>query len=176
MRYVAFLRGMNVGGHRLTNAELCAHIEGLGLAEVSAFLASGNVVFDAGRKKDVAARIEKGLRKALGYDVPTILRTGEEVREIAGREVFTERLVNSWGKEHVWLLATKPSPAAKKAALALATKDDRLEVVGREIHWLPRGSVLDSKVTVAKVARHVGVATARTTNTIRRLAKKHFAE
>ena len=34
MRYVAFLRGMNVGGHRLTNAELCGHFEDLGFARV----------------------------------------------------------------------------------------------------------------------------------------------
>ncbi len=176
MRYVAFLRGMNVGGHRITNAELCGHIEALGFSDVSAFLASGNVVFDAGRKKNVAARIEKGLKKALGYDVPTVLRTGPDVLEIAARDVFPARLVSTWGKEHVWLLATTPSPTKRDAILQLATKADRLELIGREIHWLPRGSILDSTINLQKIVRLAGTATARTTNTVRRLAKKHFAE
>ena len=44
-RYAAFLRGMNVGGHRLTNEQLRAHFHTLGFAEVETFRASGNVVF-----------------------------------------------------------------------------------------------------------------------------------
>ena len=39
-RYAAFLRGINVGGHRLTNDELRAHFEALGLREVRVFRAS----------------------------------------------------------------------------------------------------------------------------------------
>jgi uncharacterized protein (DUF1697 family) len=45
--YVAFLRGMNVGGHRLSNGELRAHFAAMGFADVATFRASGNVVFAA---------------------------------------------------------------------------------------------------------------------------------
>ena len=44
MQYVALLRGMHVAGHRLTNAELIGHMEALGLEDVTAFLASGNLM------------------------------------------------------------------------------------------------------------------------------------
>jgi hypothetical protein len=44
-RHVAFLRGINVGGRRVTMAQLCAAFEALGFAEVGTFLASGNVTF-----------------------------------------------------------------------------------------------------------------------------------
>jgi uncharacterized protein (DUF1697 family) len=76
-RYVAFLRGMNTGRRRITNADLCACFETLGYEDVSAFLTSGNVVFDArdGDAAAVAARIEEGLWEQLEYDVPTFLRT-----------------------------------------------------------------------------------------------------
>ena len=44
-RYVAFLRGMNLGNRRIKNHELRAEFERLGFEEVATFRASGNVVF-----------------------------------------------------------------------------------------------------------------------------------
>jgi uncharacterized protein (DUF1697 family) len=45
-RYVAFLRGINVGGRQTVKmAELCQRFEGLGFARVSAYRASGNIRF-----------------------------------------------------------------------------------------------------------------------------------
>ena len=46
-RYVAFLRGMNIGGRRIKNEELRREFEELGLSDVSCFRASGNVIFAA---------------------------------------------------------------------------------------------------------------------------------
>jgi uncharacterized protein (DUF1697 family) len=175
MKYAAFLRGMNVGGHRLTNVELCGHIAALGFADVAAFLASGNVVFDAGRKTGVDARIEKGLRKALGYDVPTFLRTADEIIAIAERTVFDDALVQARGKEQVLLLRKEPSTRAARIVLDLATEDDRLELRGRELHWLPRTGVLDTGLDHKLIERTVGPLTGRTKNTIVRFAAKHFA-
>ncbi len=175
MRCVAFLRGMNVGGHRLTNAELCGHVAALGFANVSAFLASGNVVLDAGRRAGAAARLEDGLQQALGYAVPTFLRTAHEVLAIAGRDVFDAALSATCGKEQVLLLTRKPPPAARDAVLALASNDNRLEFHARELHWLPHAGVLDSDLDFARIERTIGPTTTRTKNTIRRLAAKYFA-
>ena len=44
-RYVAFLRGMNLGGRRIKNDDLRRRFEGMGLEEVATFRASGNVIF-----------------------------------------------------------------------------------------------------------------------------------
>ena len=41
-RYVAFLRGMNLGRRRIKNPELCAAFEDIGFTNVAAYLASGN--------------------------------------------------------------------------------------------------------------------------------------
>ena len=46
-RYVAFLRGMNLGERRIKNDELGLEFEALGLDEVASFRASGNVIFAA---------------------------------------------------------------------------------------------------------------------------------
>ncbi|MFL5883783.1 MAG: DUF1697 domain-containing protein, partial [Thermoleophilaceae bacterium] len=45
MRYVAFLRGINLGKNRRVRKEaLCAAFEDAGMEEVSTFRASGNVI------------------------------------------------------------------------------------------------------------------------------------
>src|ERR1700722_4301934 len=43
--HAAFLRGMNVGGHRITNEDLRTHLTAMGLKEVATFRASGTAVF-----------------------------------------------------------------------------------------------------------------------------------
>ncbi len=81
-RYVAFLRGMNLGNRRIKNEELRALFEGLEFDQVATFRASGNVVFTAGGggEQELAERIEAGLGEGLGYEVPVFLRSGSEVR------------------------------------------------------------------------------------------------
>lgn len=142
-RYAAFLRGINVGGHRITNDELRVACEAVGLDEVATFRASGNVVFEAGDVADpnvLAERIETGLGRTLGYEVPVFLRIAAEVTAIAAHEPFPPELVEaSAGKLQVNLLATRPSAAAKRAALGLATDEDRLAIHERELYWLPSG-------------------------------------
>ena len=89
-RYVAFLRGMNLGRRRIKNEELRAEFEALGFEDVATFRASGNVIFGAGRtiKKALARTIEHGLGEALGYEVPVFLRSCAEVAAIAAQEPF----------------------------------------------------------------------------------------
>jgi uncharacterized protein (DUF1697 family) len=69
MQYVAFLRGINVGGHRpVKMAELRAVFEGSGFAGVRTVQASGNVVFQAADDdvEAVALRVEEALEQAFG--------------------------------------------------------------------------------------------------------------
>jgi uncharacterized protein (DUF1697 family) len=175
--YAAFLRGMNVGGHRLTNDELCAHFVAMGFAEVTTFRASGNVVF-AGEAKPpqaVRKRIEAGLADALGYAVPTFVRTAAEVHAIAAATPFeAKRVSSSAGKLQVGFLAEQPSPRMRADALALAGDTDGLVFGGRELYWLPSGGVLDSALDMSSLARLLGAMTIRTKGTVELIAAKHL--
>ena len=84
-RYVAFLRGLNVGGHTVKMDALRKHFEDLGFENVSTFIASGNVIFETKDAKPAALekKIEQALERALGYEVATFLRTDKEVAQIA---------------------------------------------------------------------------------------------
>lgn len=174
--HAAFLRGMNVGGHRLTNDELRAHFTALGFSEVATFRASGNVVFaDAGEPPDtVVARIEQGLERALGYAVPVYVRSGEQLRAMAAMEPFSPAELDGAGKLQVALLPRAPSPAQRAQVLALAGDEDRLAFGPCELYWLPSGGVLDSTLDMDAIARTLGAMTMRTKGTIEQIAAKHF--
>jgi uncharacterized protein (DUF1697 family) len=178
-RFAAFLRGMNVGGHRLSNEELRAHFTAMGFADVATFRASGNVVFAAEdhAPEQVRERIEQGLAAALGYTVPTFIRTGAEVRTIAAHEPFPrERVQASAGKLQVSLLTVSPTSKAREQALSLAGEEDGLAFGERELYWLPSGGTLDSALDMKTIERLLGVMTMRTKGTIEQIASKHCAE
>jgi uncharacterized protein (DUF1697 family) len=176
-RCVAFLRGMNLGGRRIKNAELKREFEALGFAEVACFRASGNVVFAAGESDEeaLAARIEEGLGEALGYEVSVFLRGAFELRGIAAHEPFGSKAIEaSAGKLQISLLAEKPRPAVRKEVLAMSTQADRLAIEGRELYWLPSGGLLDSALDLRAIESLLGRSTRRTKGTIDQIAAKHF--
>jgi uncharacterized protein (DUF1697 family) len=176
--FAAFLRGMNVGGHRLTNEELRSHFEAIGFEQVRTFRASGNVVFSFGTAADdvVARRIEVGLERALGYAVPTYIRSATEMLELAASRPFAEERVRaSSGKLQVALLTGRPSASARRRVQALSGDEDLLAFGARELFWLPSGGLLDSPLDMKTVERLLGPMTMRTKNTIEQIAERHFA-
>jgi uncharacterized protein (DUF1697 family) len=176
LRHVAFLRGMNVGGHRLTNEELRGHVEALGFAEVQTFRASGNVIFDGGEVSDetLQRRLEEGLAQALDYAVPTFIRSGDEMRALAAAEPFD--LTGSAGKLQVALLWQAPTKEAREQVLALDCPNDRLAFGERELFWLPDGPMSDSGLDWKAIEKTLGATTVRTMGTIQQIASKHFSD
>jgi uncharacterized protein (DUF1697 family) len=176
-RYVAFLRGMNLGNRRLKNPELKAEFERLGFERVATFRASGNVVLEAGGRAGEAAlakKIEAGLADGLGYEVPVFLRSCDEVAAIAAHEPFAAKAVEaSKGKLQVSLLAKKPSAEARDAVLAIATAEDQLAIEGRELYWLPSGGILESGLDLKTIEKALGSDTRRTMGTIEQIAAKY---
>ncbi len=177
-RYVAFLRGMNLGGRRIKNTELREEFEGLGFADVACFRASGNVVFvaEGGSEAKLAEQIEAGLGEALGYEVPVFLRSATELSALAAHEPFDAAAVKaSKGKLQVALLPKKPAAKARKAALAEATDEDRLALEGRELYWLPSGGISESDLNLKAIEAAVGPWTMRTMGTVEQIVAKYFS-
>jgi uncharacterized protein (DUF1697 family) len=180
--YAAFLRGMNVGGHRLTNEELRTHFAAMGFGEVATFRASGNVVFVDERPQigapeldEVTARIQQGLAAALGYEVPTFIRAAAEMHAIAALRPFTaEQLKDSAGRLQVALFASAATPSVREAVLELADEGDQLVFGERELYWLPSGGLLESPLDLKAIAKLLGVMTMRTKGTIEQIVAKHF--
>ncbi len=177
-RYVAFLRGMNLGGRRIRNDELKREFEDLGLGEVSCFRASGNVIFATEEKEGeekLKQRIEAGLGESLGYKVPVFLRNAAELEAVSAQEPFDASLLSaSKGKLQVAFLPTASKANARKQALALGSDEDRLAIKGRELYWLPSGGISESDLDLKTIEAVVGPWTMRTKGTVDQIAAKYF--
>lgn len=178
-RYAAFLRGINLGNRRVTNDQLRACFEALGLERPVTFRASGNVVFDTDRDPcdvaELSSEIEAGLERSFGFQVRTFLRDSQEMRAIVAFQPFPEEFMSSsGGKLQVMLFEHKPSQAARSRVLGLASEEDRLAIRGRECYWLPRGRMSDSTLDLKVIASALGEATQRTKATIELIAERHF--
>lgn len=173
-RYIALLRGINVGGHRVKMPELRAHFEALGLADVATFIASGNVIFSAeSEEAALQRRIEDHLRQVLGYAVPTFLRTPAELAAVAAYDPFPGRAPVAEGDTlSVMFLAAPPPPELGEQLAAFETSYDALHVHGREIYWLCRGKTTDTLIDWAILGKRVTMplTTVRNATTVRKLS------
>ncbi|MFJ4791528.1 DUF1697 domain-containing protein [Kitasatospora purpeofusca] len=93
--YIAFLRAVNVGGRTVRMERLRALFAELGLERVGSYIQSGNVFFtaeptDAAARAALTGRIEQHLAEQLGFPVPVLLRTVDEVQAVLDAEPFAE--------------------------------------------------------------------------------------
>ena len=175
-RYVAFLRAVNVGGRIVKMDELREHFTEAGFSDVETFIASGNVIFSSTQKSTAVAEeaLEKHLKKALGYDVATFIRTTAEVAEAAAHEPFAAQHVTTAGAYVAAFLKGPLDPAGKKGLAALASPEDRFLANGSVVYWLSTLRQSETKLTLVKFERAVGSsATMRAMTSLKKLAAKH---
>ena len=85
VRYVALLRGLNVGGKAIVRmADLKACFAEAGYRAVETYIASGNVLFahPPAAATELAGEIEPRLRRRFGLDLPVLVKTADEMRSI----------------------------------------------------------------------------------------------
>lgn len=85
MRYVALLRGINVGGRTLVRmADLRMCVESLGFGAVSTYIASGNVLFESedDDPAELATTIESAIEKRFGLPVKVVVLDEEAYARI----------------------------------------------------------------------------------------------
>jgi uncharacterized protein (DUF1697 family) len=171
-RFVAFLRAVNVGKRRVSMARLRDELEGLGFSDVSTFINSGNAIFTSiGAAAKLEPKIEARLAEAFGFEIPTLLRTAKEVAKIVEREPFGD--IGPHATHMVALLRAAPSAKAKAAIEALSNDIDRLEVHGREVHWLIDGKVSGTSLRAKDWTAFGGaVSTTRNMTMLVKLAAK----
>ena len=176
-RYVAFLRGINLGKRRPPMSRLKALFEDLKFADVATFIASGNMLFSSQSSSPsrLESRIAGYLETSLGYRVDTFIRTLEEVAAISRARIFAED-----GQPgitiHVAFLQKPLPPDCARKLTAVRTAGDKFQVAGCEYYWLCRGRISDSKVwTLPEVrALKLPTATMRNLTSIRKLVAKHL--
>jgi len=167
-RYVALLRGVNVGGVTVKMADLAAVVRGLGYDDVRTVLASGNVLFTTADAASTAKeRLEAALRERFGYEAWVHVLTRDAVARIVDgypyerspeRHAYAVFVVDPATREE--LLAVQLDPAVEQA-----------EAGEGVIYWsVPKGDTLGSAMGQAQGSgRHKRWLTTRNLNTLEKL-------
>lgn len=84
MKYIALLRGINVGGNnRVPMKELKKCFEDLGFSNVLTYINSGNVIFETNKssKKDLVKQCETAIEDSFGFRVVCSVISAYELRD-----------------------------------------------------------------------------------------------
>jgi uncharacterized protein (DUF1697 family) len=172
-RYIALLRGINLGGHTVKMDRLKQLFEQLGLKKVETFIASGNVIFESGSKSPAALekKISAHLEKSLGFPALTFLRTDEELAGVLEHEACADLGARSL---YIGFLLEELPTASHAKLMAHGTKNDEFHVNGREVYWLCRTHMSESPFFRVGIEKAVGMkATVRNVATVSKLVEKY---
>ena len=174
MRYVALLRGINVGGNTMIKMEeLRRTFEALGFENVVSYINSGNLAFDTrkGTEAKLVSKIEKAIEKDFGKTIPVMVREQTDIDRILDANPFDGQFAGH--KEMHVLFLREEMPAEKqKQLLDAAPEKERFAIAGREIFChLPNG-VADSLLGKNYFENKLKVSvTARNWRTVQKLAE-----
>jgi uncharacterized protein (DUF1697 family) len=143
MRYIALLRGINVGGQKsIKMADLKKLFEDLGLINVKTYVQSGNVIFDYDMVEVsvLADKIEEKINQIYGFSVKTIIRTRDEIGEIISNNPFVMEPAIEIDKLHITLMLEVPAPNAVLSLDVKKEENEKFLIISREVYlYCPNG-------------------------------------
>jgi len=142
IRYVAFLRAINVGGRFVKMEALVKIFSSFGFKNVKTFIQSGNVIFDSDETDmDVlTSKIEKGLSKKLGYEVDVMVRTVHQLETMVKRNPFSK--LDEGAKISVAFMSLKPKTKLEFPVFSSKKDVEIIEIKDRDafcVHHLVNG-------------------------------------
>lgn len=134
MRYVAWLRGINVGGNKTVNmAALAKMCEKMGCKGVRTLLNSGNVVFDSAKSEQaLVAALEKQLKSTFGFEVRVVVRSLQQIAKLIKAEPFKGVCETDETSLYVAFLSDEPAKDKTAVFAKLTHELETFRVEGRE--------------------------------------------
>jgi uncharacterized protein (DUF1697 family) len=172
MKYVALLRGINVGGKNKIKMEILREIcIALGFQNVKTYINSGNLVFETAKidDKKLAEKIESAIEKEFALKIKVIVRTIKEIENIIKNNPFAGQIENDKDL-HVFFLDEELPNEKRELLLSNNNENEMFAVQNREIFCLLRVSVLDSLIGKDYIGKKLKVfATARNWRTVNKI-------
>ena len=167
--FIAFLRGINVGGHRLINMNDLRRLhETMGHGNVATYLQSGNVIFECSEKnrRQLILDIEEKYEKKFGFHTDIIIRNAAELANIVKACPFTEAYVMEAKFLHVVQLSDIPESGLIKKLMNYDGPEEK-ELIEDVLYVYYTAGAGRSKLTLSLIEKTLKVsATARNWNTI----------
>jgi uncharacterized protein (DUF1697 family) len=170
-RFVVLLRGVNLAGrNRVSMPALREALEDADFTAVATYVQSGNVVLASGKAaKRVGRDVERLLADRFDLDIRVIVRTRAELAAVIDRDPLAKIATDPKRYQVTFLESPLDADVVRKLE-AIATDEERVKHIGREVYaWHPDG-VGRSKLAVLLAGKGLGVtATARNWSTVTRL-------
>ncbi len=170
-RIVVLLRAVNLGAtNKVPMARLREVATELGATDVSTYIASGNLFCrPPGKAQEFVLEVEDAIKREFDVSTRAIARTGAQLLKARAAFPFD---VHAPKLCAIWFLERQPTPAAAAGLSALDVSPDQCAVVGPDLHIRYDDGIRNSKLSVARVERTLGVqGTARNLATVEALAK-----
>jgi len=129
IRYIAFLRGINVSGQKLVKMEtLRQALTDSGFEDVKTYIQSGNILFTAEDQpaNQLIISIENLIEKTFGFRTDVILRKLTEIEFIVNSAVFNTFRSNDGGKYYITFLK---HAYAEPLTVPLFSKNRDVEII-----------------------------------------------
>ncbi len=171
MRYVALLRGINIGPrNRIAMPALRDALGEAGFDDVQTYVQSGNVVLSSGAKADAVRRKVQGvIADSFDLEIAVIVRTGADLARIARANPLKGVATNPKRYQVTFLESKLPGGTVRELE-ALAEKGEQVVARGKEVYvWTPDG-IARSKLWAKLGGTSLGVmATSRNWTTVEAL-------
>lgn len=164
MRYIALLRGVNVGGNKkIKMAALRASLTDAGYAHVKTTLASGNVAFDADEETTdtLAAALSEIIENEFGFPVPVIVLQQAILTDFVAQDPFADVVITDDTRLYVTFLPAAVSESTLDITLPYTVETDDYTILALT------DTIVSSILTLSK--------TKRTTDAMK-LLETHFGK
>ncbi|WP_304158084.1 DUF1697 domain-containing protein [Mesonia mobilis] len=167
-KYVALLRGINVGGKRkLKMADLRESVLKIGFTQVSTYIQSGNLFFTAEEKNAtiLEEKLAQHLLEEYTYDIPVIIRTSEEIEKVIAQNPFPE--AEDFKQLHLIFLKEKPLETSIKYFEELEFPSEEFKIEAQHLYVNYTDGVRNSKLSTTLIEKKLNTkATARNWKTL----------
>ena len=170
-RYIALLRGINVGGNaKVEMPRLKAVFEKLGAEDVKTYINSGNVIFsDTRSRKQLEPLIEEAIAKEFGFNARVVVRDDANIAKLC-KEIPADWTNDSEQKTDViFLWEEVDSPGVLEEIKVNPDVDALIYIPGAVIWNFDRVNYRSSKMHNFIGTRVYKLMTARNINTVRKL-------
>lgn len=147
--YFALLRGINVSGHNMIKmTDLKRMVEEMGYKRVQTYINSGNVMFEAEENADtLEEKLEMEISRVFGFIITVFVRSAADLASIIGQSPFKSVVLEDKQSIHLTLLKEAPTQEQLDKLPEVEQGEDEYLIRGKEIYFLYRQSILDSKLT-----------------------------
>lgn len=177
MKYIALLRGVNVGGNNIISMRgLQAGLTAAGFAQVSTYINSGNVLFESAKsdKNKLTASFSAAMEQSCGFSVPLALLSADELA------AALDAAPPWWGADDtakhnaIFIIAPATAKEVADSAGEIKPQYESLHITEHIIFWSAPLATFSrtrwSKVVGSAAYQNITIRNANTAKKLRQLA------